>query len=355
MSRRWRVAAAPALSAVVLVSLVTGAPAATDGRVAATSGGPAGRSQHSYSLGGRHRWLSGVFVDDTGFSTYKSTQKFGRWRHSPVQIATDFAPAVNWENLAGEKRIVASWGHQHRIQLSLAVPMWPAHGSLGETASGRDNHWFKRMAQRLVAAGLSHTILRIGWEFNESFAPWHVDSARSAREYARAFRQVVRAVRSVKHQHFRFDWCVYDGLRGYRHLGRAYPGDRYVDVIGADVYDFNQRGRHEGEQQRWRDLVHGPAGLAWQARFARRHDKPLGFAEWALVRTPLLPGLGAGDDPRFVQHMWRWFRRHDVGYEDYFDSVGFTGTIFNIDNVDMFPASAKVYRQLWGSRTAAAS
>lgn len=277
--------------------------------------------------------------------------EFGRWRGDPVRMANDFAPSLGWRDLAGEKRVVDTWGGQRRIQLSLSVPMMAGNGSLATTAAGRSNRWFTALARNLVRGGLGHSVLRIGWEFNEAFYPWRVTSPYQASLYARAFRQIVRAVRAVNHEHFRFDWCSYNGLRGYRQLAQAYPGDRYVDYIGSDVYDFNQRGHHEPASVRWHDIVHSRSGLAWQAKFAKRHHKKLSYPEWALVSAPLQPGSGGGDDPAFIHHLWRWFSHHDVAYENYFDSVGLTGTSFRIDYHRLFPHAAAAYRHVWGTRT----
>jgi hypothetical protein len=325
--------------------------------VLATAGvAPAGATSHESASAHRetasphHRpWRSGVFVDDTGVSTYSESQRFGNWRGDPVTMATDFQAGLSWQSLARSNRVISTWGHQHAVRLSLSVPMFVGDGSTRSVASGADDHWFRLMARNLVAAGLSHSILRIGWEFNEGFQRWGVDNRRQARTYVRAFRHIVRAVRSVAHERFTIDWTVYNSRVGYRHLASAYPGDAYVDYVGSDVYDRNQRSAVESAATRWHDLVSAPSGLRWQARFARRHDKRLAVAEWALVATPLYPGNGGGDDPAFVQHMWRWFGHHDVGYEDYFNTISYTGAIFTVNN-NVFPTASALYRRLWGRR-----
>jgi hypothetical protein len=318
------------------------------GPAVATSHRPA--RHHSVSDHHHRSWRSGVFIDDTGVHTYRDARNFGTWRGDPVTTATDFQTAVSWKTFAQSQRIISTWGHQHHVRLSLSVPMFVGNGSLRSVASGVDDRWFTAMARNLVGAGLSHSILRIGWEFNETFQRWGVDNARGARLYVRAFRHVVRAVRAVKHQHFAFDWTVYNSRAGYRHLATAYPGDRYVDFVGTDIYDRNQRGAPETPAQRWHDIVHAPSGLQWQTRFANRHGKQLAVPEWALVSTPLFPARSGGDDPTFVRHMWRWFCHHNVGYEDYFNTISYTGAIFTINNHHVFPNATALYRRLWASR-----
>jgi Glycosyl hydrolase family 26 len=284
--------------------------------------------------------------------TYQRDVSFGSWRHDPIGMATDFQTSSSWFNLAHTKRIVDTWGHQRKVQLSLSVPLWAGlGGKLTTAASGVHDVFFKQMAKNLVTAGLSRAILRIGWEFNESYEPWSVSTTAQAHLYAKAWRQIVRSVRSVKGEHFRFDWCPYNAIIGFKHPMRAYPGNKYVDYIGSDVYDWDQRGPSESAARRWHDLVHGRTGLKWQARVARRHHKQLSTPEWALVRTTLPAGHGGNDDPRFVRNMWRWFGHHHIAYEDYFDATGYTLVRYGLDTSSTaFPRSATVYRHLWSSR-----
>jgi hypothetical protein len=64
-----------------------------------------------------------------------------------------------------------------------------------------------------------------------------------------------------------------------------YPGNRYVDVVGNDLYDIG-----------------GKAEWAANERLYRAHpSKPYAFPEW---------GLWGLDDPAFVRRMGGWARRH---------------------------------------------
>jgi hypothetical protein len=64
-----------------------------------------------------------------------------------------------------------------------------------------------------------------------------------------------------------------------------YPGDRYVDVVGDDLYDIG-----------------GKAEFAAAEKLYRAHpSKPFSFPEW---------GLWGLDDPRFVQQMARFVKTH---------------------------------------------
>jgi hypothetical protein len=74
-----------------------------------------------------------------------------------------------------------------------------------------------------------------------------------------------------------------------------YPGSRYVDWVGTDVYSDNQD---------WKGLT----GL-----YKRFSGKPFALPEW---------GVSQGDDPRFVRRLLTWVDRHPrcrmlVYYQDF--------------------------------------
>jgi hypothetical protein len=304
-------------------------------------------------------WRSGVFA---GFSA-RQDNAFGAWRGSPITSATDFQTASSWGAMEGSDRLISTWRNQlHGIKLSIAVPLWPGLGQhMAAAASGYYDDRFARMARSLVAAGLGHSILRLGWEFNGSWFTWGITHttagsaatkaraalrAERAREFARAWRHIVRTIRSVPGQHFTFDWCVSAG-RHYPDVALAYPGDDYVDYIGDDVYDWN-RGHYERPARRWREVVAERTGLAWQSRFAKAHHKPMSFPEWALVSDLFHPGESGNDDPSFVRHMYQWFAHHDVAYENYFDYDAYLGLASGLTtNNGRFGAARALYRRLW--------
>ena len=118
-------------------------------------------------------------------------------------------------------RVVQTWRNQITgILLSIAVPLWAGYGNnhLAAAASGYYDAHFVAMAHHLVAAGLGHSVLRLGWEFNGS---WFGGASRRrasptsyanrARQFAQAWRHIVTAIRHVKGDHFEFDWCVSAG------------------------------------------------------------------------------------------------------------------------------------------------
>ncbi len=112
-------------------------------------------------------------------------------------------------------------------------------------------------------------------------------------------------MRSVPGQHFEFDWCPTLGKASVA-PDRAYPGDAYVDYVGADVYDNSWIADYRDPVARWNDFVTQPYGLQWQSDFATAHGKPMTFPEWGLSTRS--DGHGGGDDPYFIQQMYDWIR-----------------------------------------------
>ena len=96
-----------------------------------------------------------------------------------------------------------------------------------------------------------------------------------------------------------------------------YPGDRYVDVVGDDLYDI--RGKAT-----W------PAA---EALYAAHPGKPFAFPEW---------GLWDLDDPAFITQMASFLRSHPrTEVANYYS--GKPGSIFDLASK---PRSRAAYRQL---------
>ena len=297
-------------------------------------------------------WRSGVFA---GYGPAGDVA-FGTWRGVSVTSATDFLPSDNWAQIENPAWAIAQWGPVPGVWPDFSLAPWPASGgSLSEAASGGYDAHFAALARNLVAGGLGAAGIRLGWEFNGSWYRWSVRSASDAALFAQAWRRIATAMRSVPGAHFRFDWTLTAGT-GAVDPALAYPGDAYVDDIGMDVYDWNATGSSESSTQRWNELVNQGYGLAWQARFAATHHKPLAFPEWAVVSYSLQPSAAGGDDPQFVQNMVAWFRAHTVAFENYFDADATSfGMFYGLTTGNgLFPQSAATYQRLYSATVAPA-
>ncbi len=290
-------------------------------------------------------WRSGVFA---GYGP-AGDAAFGAWRGVPVRESTDYVGSDDWREIEDPVRVITEWGADRAVQPDLSVALWPATGgSLAVAASGAYNAHFVALARNLVAGGLGRAGLRLGWEFNATWYRWSVGTPAGSADYAAAWRQIVTAMRSVPRANFSFDWAPNlqsDGVDP----ALAYPGDAYVSEIGMDVYDWNEAAPNERPLQRWSEIVNKGYGLAWQARFAEAHRKPIAFPEWGLVSYAPDPGRAGGDDPTFIENMFGWFKRHDVAFEDYFDiDAPSLGTYYGITTRNArFPEAAALYHRLY--------
>ena len=128
-----------------------------------------------------------------------------------------------------------------------------------------------------------------------------------------------------------------------------YPGDAYVDLIGADNYDasFSDSYPSSDHEQVWNGILTETWGLNWLADFAGKHGKRMSMGEWGVAQRE--DGHGGGDDPYFIEQMHAWIAQHDVAYEAYFESTDASvKAVFAIDG-GHFPDAAERYKQLFGA------
>jgi hypothetical protein len=276
--------------------------------------------------------------------------QFEGWRGKRVRVVSTYLTAGTWQDIQAPAGWLAWWrSSRFARRLMVTVPMLPATPAttLQIGATGAYDRHFVRTARHLVANGMGHAIIRIGPEFNQRWSRW--SAVRHPKAYARYFRHIVRAMRSVPGQTFRFTWCPSAGYAGWDPR-RAYPGNRYVDIVSIDSYDSWWNHPRATPRERWHQIarVNKQGGLNFWAGFAARHGKPLGFGEWALVNRDagMAHGGGGGDDPYYIRRMHRWIAGHDVVYESYFDKNAPDGA--HLLTAARFAKAARVYRHLWG-------
>ena len=165
-------------------------------------------------------------------------------------IAADYLPADSgWRGLEGTggslRWLLADGWTQDAVH---ALARCSHHPDRFGRAPGRDprrgatgayNAHFVTLARTLMAAGESDAYLRLGWEFDGTWTAWKATTPSSEANYAAYFRQIVTAIRSVPGEHFRFVWNP-DAIAfadAHYDVGLAYPGNRYVNVVGLDTYD----------------------------------------------------------------------------------------------------------------------
>jgi hypothetical protein len=224
-------------------------------------------------------------------------------------------------------------------QMVIGLPMVALNKSgepentLAQGADGDDDSYFVSIARNLVSLGFSNAILRPGWEFDGFWYPWSVNGNREASEFAAYFRHIVVAMRSVPGANFHFVWNPTGFQSLPWNINYSYPGNAYVDFVSLDVYDWawNASNRQQifrptgipdnltspaQSKEVFRSIQSEPEGLNWLVGFAGRHQKAIAIPEWAVsTRTD---SYGLGDDPTFINNMFRWIAYHRVSWSVYF-------------------------------------
>jgi hypothetical protein len=222
----------------------------------------------------------------------------------------------------------------HAIELSLAPWPWGLSGqSLGACARGDYNGHYANIARALLAAGLTHVSIRLGYEWDGNWFPWGTGLQGSgsvtssgpggtALEYAACFKQFDSAIQAVaktssKPQYWRMVMNpihdtfgamptqlqqVVDAAGGKRASGGS------IDIMGVDIYDYPTRNNFDSRMQ---------ASIA----FAKRNGMPLSVPEWGVggdsTAEPAVDNAGV----TFVQGMSKYFGdpTNNILYGSYFN------------------------------------
>jgi hypothetical protein len=295
----------------------------------------------------------GVFLG----TNVSEVTKFQKWLGRPVKDVVDFSPRESWDNISNPDLSV--WAKTD-YRLVYAVPMLPneleptKEDAMRAGARGEFDHYFRSMAKKLVKNHKGNSVLRIGWEFNLPSWPWGIKSSATYRKF---FRHVVTAVRSVPGAKFTIDWNVNNGYNPFDGM-KYYPGDKYVDTVGVDVYDLDGTVypypkkcklacRETLQARAWNEVIYGgPRGLQFWTDFAAKHEKPIGLPEWGLWDRSD-DHSGGGDNPFFVQQMHDYITApvNNVAYASYFGLDGDDG-LHSVQH--SFPVGGKHFRKLFG-------
>ena len=304
--------------------------------------GPSSSASPSTSAAG-----IGLYDDN---SSSAGIEKAASWLGSAgsIKYAEDFIDATDWSHISDPWQLPNWKGTPYTMVWG--VPMLPCGGSATqcatnvpdyqELASGGADGYYKTLAQNLVSAGFGSSYLRVGWEFNGSDMGWAICNQEGsatqswASDFVPAYRNIVTSMRSVSGANFKFVWNPLESSNvscpGV-HLENYYPGDKYVDVIGLDVYDGLGQ-TVSSDAARWSDMVNGlnggewtaetpfaingqkfkGYGLDWIAAFGKEHKKLVSIPEWGLVVNQDGNG-GGGDDAYFVSHMASWIKANATG------------------------------------------
>jgi Glycosyl hydrolase family 26 len=107
----------------------------------------------------------------------------------------------------------------------------------------------------------------------------------SAKDFIAAYRRVVSVFRAQGAHNVTFTWQMTDWAFGAassdrRSAAKWYPGDHYVDTVGADVFNWSNC---RTSRQKWAQLGALAEPLL---RFARAHHKEASLPEWGSDAGP---------------------------------------------------------------------
>ena len=289
-------------------------------------------------------WQSGVSYPDAGYTAAaqaEATQAFGSWRGSAVGVVVAWPLRATWADFTQPGSFYRTWARQP-YQKSFGIPLFPDDAGAtvqGCIAGSYDGQW-RAFAATMNSTGLAAqgTIIRLGWEFNNQSPQWG-----SPAQFAACFRQIQATVSAIA-PGLVWDWNVNRGpssqMPGSSVLA-AYPGNRYVNLIGVDSYDDWPAADTPGG---WQTQLNGPYGLNYWLGFARAHGKLLSVPEWGVASGGLWPGHEGGDDPGYIKDMYGFFTANKkwIAYESYYDDQG-----TSIYNPVQNPLASAEYARLW--------
>lgn len=252
---------------------------------------------------------------------------FATWLGAPVPYAVEFLDTYgSWDQLANPYWALDTWSQWtsaqpgRRLVLSVPLLVSSSSGQLAQGAAGAFDANFRTLAQNMVSRGLGSSVIRLGWEMNNSSFPWW--AGRDPASFRSFYARTVSVMRSVPGASFTFDWNPNLGVQGGSPLTSFesfYPGDAYVDIIGLDIYDIKWEDSTSSPETRWNWMLSQQLGLNQHRAFAAAHGKPVSFPEWGLYKAGDQMG-GGGDNPYFIDAMVGWIASGTTTYHAYFDA-----------------------------------
>ena len=173
-------------------------------------------------------------------------------------------------------------------------PTDPGQISLQDIVDGQWDAYIRDRAREFASVG-SPILVRWGHEFNGNWYPWGVaNNGQDPALYVRAYRHVVDLARRTGARNVQWVWAYNNGPapdEPWNDPALAYPGDRYVDWVGIDGYNW-------GFGPSW-----DPTGDRWgsfDATFSAAYDKVRAIAP----RRPVMLGEFASTEDGGDKAAW---------------------------------------------------
>jgi beta-mannanase len=196
---------------------------------------------------------------------------------------------------------------------------WTGQGTTAAAiASGSEDANIKRVADAVKALG-SRVLLRFAYEMDQpKGGPRYLGSPA---RFIAAWRHVHDVFQARSVTNARFVWAPIAANYATGVAQSFYPGNRYVDWIGADGYNWYP-GRAGSNWTTFGDIF--SAFYAWAAP----RGKPLIVAETGVQEDPAVPGRKAA----WIADATLWIRSHSaIRAVSYFDGISPKGYDFRVD------------------------
>lgn len=244
--------------------------------------------------------------------------------------------ASGWNMKLSLENYLGYWS-SYPYRMIISIPTLVSGETLAQCATGQYDTYYTAIGQDLVNLGYSHSIIRLGWEFNGT---WYgsQDANTDPTNWVTCFQHESSALKAAD-SNVMIDFNASAGTPAWNgstpfDWRSVYPGDQYIDIIGLDVYDQGSsypQGTDNNpssvggtaaalanEEANWNNIVNEQGGLQDQVDFAALHNKKLSIPEWG-VTSGGYDQQDGGDDPYYVQQMANWMTEHGYYYESYFN------------------------------------
>ena len=250
-----------------------------------------------------------------------------------IQLVGGYA---DWNDWLNSPSWIASQLSNFQGDIKWSIGLIPWGASLSDAGTGAYDDKYVALAKNMLAnaGNESQIYLRVGWEMNgDGWFPWSANGREG--DYVAAYQHFVDAFRSVSDK-FVFEWTPNAGAMGMNPEA-AYPGDKYVDVIGSDVY-YNTQWDPTDPYAAWNWFVNEPYGLQWQQDFAAAHGKATAIGEW---------GINSDTAGPFIEMAAQWFEDHNMLYQNYWNSnADFSGKLSS----GQYPDAGAVFQAIFGTQ-----
>jgi hypothetical protein len=233
--------------------------------------------------------------------------QFEKWLGCPVQQVLSYTDRRNWADISHPEWVTARFAKLNRPVL-WSLSMIPTGATLDMAATGIYDSYYVSAARVLArtrpdAQGIIR--IRPGWELNGDWFLWAAEGHEAA--YVATFRHIVDSFRSVSSR-FRFDWNLSYGRP--MDPAKAYPGDKYVDVMSMDFY-WRPKFLGNDPVAAFATIRDGSYGLTYLQKFAAAHHKPVAFPEWGVETDNAKP---------FIDLVSAWIKKYGIIYHNYWNS-----------------------------------